>query len=227
MGWCSEARKGLDLGHLCNLSCAARISPGSPSTIRDRWPTVLNPIARKSHPAVTGITAGAVTRGKESFSVRGGCMPTPTALNAQTPTSTLPAGWSNLWTSLESISRPMAAAKGKILFQQGEAGRGVFLLHEGKIRLSLHRTGRKEAYRIAGPGNILGLPATLSHAPYSLTAKNLTDCEIGFAPAEDVINLLSKHSDLCFQAVEIMAQEVRRLRKKQAGQVPPRPPAKV
>jgi CRP-like cAMP-binding protein len=90
-------------------------------------------------------------------------------------------------------------------------------LREGKVRLSLHAAGRKKLpYRIAGPGNILGFPATLSNAPYSLTAENLADCELGFAPAEDVINLLSKRSDLCFQAVEIMAHEVRNLRKRQA-----------
>jgi hypothetical protein len=89
----------------------------------------------------------------------------------------------------------MAVAKGKVLFQQGEAGRGVFLLRQGKVRLSLHAAGRKKLpYRIAGPGNILGFPATLSNAPYSLTAENLADCELGFAPAVDVINLLSKRS---------------------------------
>ena len=126
-------------------------------------------------------------------------------------------GYPALWAALEGISTRVAVAKGKVLFQQGEAGRGVFLLREGKVRLSLHAAGRKKLrYRIAGPGNILGFPATLSNAPYSLTAENLADCELGFAPAEDVINLLSKRSDLCFQAVEIVAHEVRKLRKRQA-----------
>ena len=126
-------------------------------------------------------------------------------------------GYSALWAALEGVSTRIAVPKGKVLFQQGEAGRGVFLLREGKVRLSLHAAGRKKLlYRIAGPGNILGFPATLSNAPYSLTAENLADCELGFAPAEDVINLLSKRSDLCFEAVEIMAHEVRKLRKRQA-----------
>jgi CRP-like cAMP-binding protein len=130
-------------------------------------------------------------------------------------------GYPSLWTALEEISSRMAVAKGKLLFRQGEAGRGVFLLRKGKVKLSLHAPSRKEPpYRIAGPGNILGLPATLSHAPYSLTAKNLADCELGFAPAEEVIDLLSKRSDLCFQAVEIMAHEVRKLRRKQAAHIP-------
>jgi len=97
-------------------------------------------------------------------------------------------GYSALWAALEGVSTRIAVPKGKVLFQQGEAGRGVFLLREGKVRLSLHAAGRKKlSYRIAGPGNILGFPATLSNAPYSLTAENIADCELGFAPAEDVI----------------------------------------
>jgi CRP/FNR family transcriptional regulator, cyclic AMP receptor protein len=123
-----------------------------------------------------------------------------------------------LWAALEDVSTRMAVAKGKLLFQEGEAGRGVFLLREGRVRLSLHAAGRKKLpYRIAGPGNILGFPATLANAPYSLTAENLADSELGFASAEDVINLLNKRSDLCFQAVEIVAHEVRELRKRQAA----------
>lgn len=127
-------------------------------------------------------------------------------------------GYSALWAALEGISTRVAVAKGKVLFRQGEAGRGVFLLREGKVRLSLHAAGRKKLrYRIARPGNILGFPSTLSNAPYSLTAENLADCELGFAPAQDVINLLNKRSDLCFQAVEIVAHEVQTLRKRQAA----------
>lgn len=144
-------------------------------------------------------------------------MSTPTPKDQQIATKRR-NGYPALWAALEGLSTRMAVPKGKVLFQQGEAGRGVFLLREGKVRLSLHGTGRKKLpYRIVGPGNILGFPATLSNAPYSLTAENLADCELGFATAEDVINLLSKRSDLCFQAVEIVAHEVRRLRKRQAS----------
>lgn len=123
-----------------------------------------------------------------------------------------------LWAALERLARRMATAKGSVLFQQGEAVRGVFLLHKGKIGLSMHSAGRKELpYRIVGRGCVLGFPATFSNAPYSLTAETLTDCELGFVQAEEVIDLLSKRSDLCFHAVEIMSDEVRDLRKSQAA----------
>lgn len=125
---------------------------------------------------------------------------------------------SALWLALERIASPMVAAKGSHLFRQGEAARGVFLLHKGRIRLYLHASARKAVpYRIVGPGSILGFPATFANAPYSLTAENLADCELGFVRGEEVLDLMSQRSDLCFHAAEVMSQEVRELRRKQAA----------
>jgi len=124
-----------------------------------------------------------------------------------------------LWREFERIATPTAVGKGQVLFQQGDAGRGVFLVCKGKLMLSMHpRSDKKQlSCQAIGPGHMLGLPATLSPAPYSLTAEGLEDCQLGFVPAEEVVDLLSKRSDLCFHAVKMMAHEVRRLRKTQAA----------
>jgi CRP/FNR family transcriptional regulator, cyclic AMP receptor protein len=127
-------------------------------------------------------------------------------------------GHKALWAELEGIATSTAVGKGKVLFRQGDQGRGVFLLRKGKLMLSLHPRGhRKVLYRTVGPGHILGLPATLSNAPYSLAAECLADCELAFIRAEEVIDLVSKRGDLCLQAIEIMAHEVRQLRRRQAS----------
>ena len=123
-----------------------------------------------------------------------------------------------LWAELEGIATRTAVGKGKELFRQGAARRGVFLLRKGKLTLSMHSPGHREMlYRTIGPGHILGLPATLSDAPYSLTAKCLADCELAFIQAEEVVDLLRKRGDLCLQAVAIMAHEMRQLRRRQAS----------
>jgi CRP/FNR family transcriptional regulator len=119
--------------------------------------------------------------------------------------------------ALERIENSMVAAKGSVLFRQGEAPRGVFLLHKGKIRLYMHSPRRKLSYRKVEPGSILGFPATFSNSPYSLTAESLADCELGFVEAPEVIELMSKDSNLCFQALQSLSQEVRRLRKRQVS----------
>lgn len=123
-----------------------------------------------------------------------------------------------LWTALEKIASPMVAAQGSMLFRQGEDARGVFLLRRGKIRLYMQTSGEKDfSYRIVGPGSILGFPATFSNAPYTLTAETLADCELGFVEAAEVLELMSKNTELCFYALQNISQEVRRLRRRQAA----------
>lgn len=123
-----------------------------------------------------------------------------------------------LWAGLERIATRKEVGKGKALFQQGDLGRGLFLLCKGNVTVTMNsRVHKKLLYRTIGPGHILGLPAALSGAPYSLSAECATNCELAFIAAEEVVELLRRRGDLCLHAVRIMAQEVRQLRRKQAS----------
>ena len=121
------------------------------------------------------------------------------------------------WIALERASTPVLLAKGDILFRQGDAPCGVYLVRKGKVRLYMHSGSRKPSHQTVGPGSVIGFPATFSNAPYSLTAESVAECELGFVDTAEVIELMSKDSDLCFRALRSMSQEVRRLRKKQAS----------
>ena len=93
------------------------------------------------------------------------------------------------------------------------------MLREGKIRLSAasHDGDTRLSYRIVGPGYVLGLPALFSGRPYSLTAEALEECAFGFVDRERALELIRNRLDLCFQAADLLAQEVRSLREWQAS----------
>src|SRR5258706_14619039 len=57
------------------------------------------------------------------------------------------------------------------LFRRGDPVFGVFLILSGKVRLGLEKNPRNFPCRDFGPGTVVGLPATLSDSPYSLTAE--------------------------------------------------------
>jgi len=95
------------------------------------------------------------------------------------------------------------------------------VLRQGKVRLSAASQAGdgRLSYRVVGPGYVLGLPALFSGQPYSLTAEALEECVFGFVDRERALELIRQRLDLCFQAADLLAQEVRSLREWQASQV--------
>jgi CRP-like cAMP-binding protein len=82
---------------------------------------------------------------------------------------------------LEAVGKPETHAGGEVLFEQGEPGKGIYVLKAGLTRLSLlDDKGCAVWSRTAKPGSILGLPSTLGHTPYSLRATAVGQVELVF-----------------------------------------------
>ena len=123
--------------------------------------------------------------------------------------------------ALDAMASSHNCRPGGVLFRQGQPGDGVLVLRQGKVRLSAASQGGDThlSYRVVGPGYVLGLPALFSGQPYSLTAEALEECAFGFVDRERALELIRNRLDLCFQAADLLAQEVRSLREWQASQV--------
>lgn len=132
-------------------------------------------------------------------------------------TSSGPFGASEaLCNALASAGNPENIAKGTVLFRQGEPVKGVYVVVRGKIRLSLVE---REAVsdRMAGPGSVLGLPATMTGNTYSLSAQVLEASELLFVERDVVLGLLRRCPEFCFEVVEILAHEVSHMRRDTAA----------
>ncbi len=120
--------------------------------------------------------------------------------------------------ALDAIASVYTCRAGAILFRQGQPADGVLVMRQGKVRLSAlsHDSDPKLPYRTVGPGYVLGLPALFSGQPYSLTAEAVEECVCGFVDRERALELVHKRLDLCFQAADLLAREIRSLREWQA-----------
>jgi len=86
---------------------------------------------------------------------------------------------------------------GAVLFVEKQEPRGVFLLCEGEVKLSISSSaGKTLILRIAKPGEILGLMPVLSGTPYEVTAETLHPCQIAYLNREDFLRLISKHPEI-------------------------------
>ena len=110
------------------------------------------------------------------------------------------------------IAAPFDHGASKALFQQGEECRGVFLVHRGKVSLFV---SLPNGLRLPFPGHQgwpLGLPATMTGKPYSLTAEVESSAEVTFAEKKDALELLCRRPELLWPATRMIADELQQLR---------------
>lgn len=112
---------------------------------------------------------------------------------------------------LDRIASKVNMPRGTMLFRCGDLVSGVFVVHKGAVIMSIE--GAESAFppRVLGPGQIVGLPASLT-GTYSLSARVAEDAELGFIPARQVTDLFECSPRLCLLAMRIIGEEIARTR---------------
>lgn len=96
----------------------------------------------------------------------------------------------------EAIKSTSVYPKGALLFMEKQDARGVFVLCEGEVKLSISSSeGKTLIMRVAKAGEILGLMAGLSGIPYEVTAETLHPCQVAFVRREDFLRFVAKHPE--------------------------------
>jgi CRP/FNR family transcriptional regulator len=110
--------------------------------------------------------------------------------------------------AFEAIKYTSAYPRSAVLFVEGQAPRGVFVLCQGRVKLSLSSSdGKTLILKIAEPSEVLGLSATVSGKPYELTAETIDPCQVNFVKREDFLRFLREHSDVCFRVAEQLSDK--------------------
>ena len=108
---------------------------------------------------------------------------------------------------LEKIKYASPYPHGAVLFVEGQAPRGVYLICSGRVKLTTtSRDGKTLILRIAEPGEVLGLHATVSGRPYELTGETLQPCQLDFIRRDDFLRFLQGHADACLNAAQHLSK---------------------
>jgi len=93
----------------------------------------------------------------------------------------------------ERLSRRKLYPKGSVLLVEGQAARGVYVLCAGRAKITITSAeGRRLIVRIARPGDLLGIHATLAGLSHQTTAETLAPCEVDFISRKELLGLLDK-----------------------------------
>lgn len=111
--------------------------------------------------------------------------------------------------TVAKVATEESHALGTKVFQHGDPGDKLYLILEGKVRISreVHGMG-EEALAVLGPGKIFGEMALLDDAPRSADARVHERCRLLAIPKDGFDDLLFMDKDLAY---EVMWSVVRML----------------
>ncbi len=111
--------------------------------------------------------------------------------------------------ALDSIKSVALVPRGDMLFSEGRLPRGAFILCNGRAKLSVcSENGKRLMLRVAGPGEVLGLSASISGKPYEVTAEMLDSSQVAYIRRRALLHFLRGHSEACLQVVHLLSQDV-------------------
>src|SRR5215470_2639424 len=108
---------------------------------------------------------------------------------------------------LAAITSPAAYPKGATLFVEGQPARGVFILCSGRVKLSTSSAdGKTLILRISEPGEVLGLPATVTGTSYELTADIIEPTQANFIARNDFLNFLKENGEAALRVAQQLGE---------------------
>jgi CRP/FNR family transcriptional regulator, cyclic AMP receptor protein len=108
---------------------------------------------------------------------------------------------------LSSIKSTAMYPKGALLFIEGQLPRGVFILCQGKAKLSTSsKDGKTIILKIAEPGEVLGLSATVSGRPYEVSVELMEPTQANFIAREHFLTFLKENGDAALRVAEQLSE---------------------
>ena len=97
---------------------------------------------------------------------------------------------------------------GAVLFAEGQASRGVFIVRRGRVKLSICGSdGRTLILRIVEAGCPLGVAAVISARKYEATAETQEPCEVSFLRQSDLLRLMRLHGELALWVTRHISED--------------------
>jgi len=107
--------------------------------------------------------------------------------------------------ALNQVSHKSTLPAGALLFVEGQVPRGVFVICNGLVKLSTSSAGGKSLIlRMAAPGEVIGLPGTISGKPYEATAEALEPIQANFIPRKPFLEFLRTHGEVALRVAQAL-----------------------
>ena len=108
---------------------------------------------------------------------------------------------------LNEIKSTAVYPKGAMLFIEGQLSRGVFVLCNGKVKLSTtSREGQTIITKISDSGDVLGLNAVISNVPYEVAAEMMEPGQANFIPRDSLQLFLKEFPEVAMRVAQQLSR---------------------
>lgn len=115
----------------------------------------------------------------------------------------------DFWQALYALKAARVYRKGTILFQQGDAANGVYVVESGQVRVLLATAqDRLQLLEVVGAGAVLGLSETMAGDCYRVTAEASDHTSVAFIGRERFMEFLRQHCEFCMQVVRLLSEDL-------------------
>ena len=112
--------------------------------------------------------------------------------------------------SVLSLMKPASFANGRVIFSSGDESKGLFLVVEGRVKLSvLTEDGRELSIAHASTGDVFGEIASLDGHPRTANATALMQTTLLFLPKTDLLRLVASSPRLSSAIINFLCKRLR------------------
>jgi len=122
-------------------------------------------------------------------------------------------GEQTLLAALKDHAAPLDCSRDRVLFRQDDSPDGLYVVFDGDVKMTMHSPQGELVMEIpAEPGALLGLPALMGGAGYSLSATARHGAQVSFLPREEFTRLMLQDPAIAVMILKVLAAEVRTAR---------------
>lgn len=104
-------------------------------------------------------------------------------------------------------NRAKTIANGRILFEEGDIPGGVFVILEGRVKMSVTSPeGRTLVLGFFGPGSVIGLAANVLGRPNAATAETVAKTKAIFVPRRELLKEIQTNATAAWQIAQLISE---------------------
>jgi CRP/FNR family transcriptional regulator, cyclic AMP receptor protein len=104
------------------------------------------------------------------------------------------------------------SAAGQIIFNEGDACAGLYVVQTGNVRIFKSSAGgREQVLTIDGPGSSIAELPVFDGGNYPASAQAITDCSLFFFSRQDFQNLCLQYPQVALKVLRVIGGRLRRL----------------